>query len=96
MTRPTVLSGSVTLEEILNIAHIFMAAYKVAEETREVTLNLVNLMQQVRVVGIQVYDTNIVATMQAYNIGRLLTHNVADFLKYSPSITVLPLFEGQI
>ena len=36
-------------------------------------------------------DTNIVATMQAYNITHLLTHNIADFQRFEDHITVVPL-----
>lgn len=37
-------------------------------------------------------DTNvIVATMQAYEVQHLLTHNAADFTRFAHLITVLPL-----
>jgi hypothetical protein len=38
-----------------------------------------------------VIDANIVATMVANNISHLLTHNVADFTRFAPYITVVPL-----
>ncbi len=34
---------------------------------------------------------NIVATMQAYGIRHLLTHNTDDFKRFSGLITVLPI-----
>jgi predicted nucleic acid-binding protein len=91
MTRPGIISGAITREEVLNNIQIFSAAFKVADETKEVTDNLINLLRQVNVVGSKIYDTNIVATMQAYNITHILTHNVVDFTNYSSFITVLPL-----
>ena len=34
--------------------------------------------------GKQVHDANIVATMLAHGVGRLLTFNVADFQRFVP------------
>jgi len=36
-------------------------------------------------------DANIVATMQACGIPRLLTHHEADFARHAGTITVVPL-----
>ncbi len=93
MTRPAIVGGSITPEEALNNVSIFMAVYKVADETSEVTARLLSLLQQVSVVGSQIYDANIVATMQTYNMSRLLTHNTVDFLRYNAFVTLLPLIE---
>jgi predicted nucleic acid-binding protein len=93
MTRPTIVSGSVTLEEVLHNVSIFTAAFHVADETGEVTTSLLNLLQQVKVLGSQIYDANIVATMQAYGLVRLLTHNTADFIRYNAFVSILPLIE---
>ena len=41
--------------------------------------------------GKQVHDANIVATMQAYGVNRLLTDNTADYVRFSGLITVIPL-----
>ena len=40
------------------------------------------------------HDANIVATMQVYDIKRLLTHNMRDFARFSSLITILPLEES--
>jgi predicted nucleic acid-binding protein len=95
MTRPTIVSGSITLEEVLHNVSIFTAAFHVADETREVTTRLLSLLRQVKVLGSQIYDANIVATMQAHGLVRLLTHNTADFIRYNAFVTVLPLIEQQ-
>ena len=50
-------------------------------------------MEQVKIVGKQVHDANIVATMQAYQIPYLLTANIGDFNRFSTLITLLPLEE---
>lgn len=93
MTRPTIVSGSISLEEVLQNVSIFTAAFHVADETNEVTTRLLSLLQQISVLGSQIYDANIVATMQAYGLSRLLTHNTADFRRYKAFVTVIPLIQ---
>jgi predicted nucleic acid-binding protein len=39
----------------------------------------------------QVHDANVVATMQAFGIARLLTDNIVDFNRFGSLIVVLPL-----
>jgi hypothetical protein len=41
--------------------------------------------------GKQIHDANIVATMIAYRIEYLLTHNVVDFERFTSLIHILPL-----
>ncbi len=65
--------------------------FRVAEDGPEVTARLLALMRQIPVGGKQVHDANIVATMQAHGIRRLLTHNTADFARFAGLITVVPL-----
>lgn len=91
MTRPAITGGIITPQENLVNISTFSAAFRVADETADVTNRLLSLLQQVSVMGSQIYDANIVATMQAYNITRLLTHNVVDFTRYNSFITVLSL-----
>lgn len=69
----------------------FETRFTIADETSIVTRNLLNLIASVAIGGKQVHDANIVATMQAYNIRRLLTLNTADFARFTPSITLLTL-----
>ena len=65
--------------------------FRVVEDNPLVLDNLISILQTVRVGGKQVHDANIVATMQAHGISRLLTHNTADFARFAQWITVLPL-----
>ncbi len=53
--------------------------------------HVVNLLQTIPTAGKQVHDANIVATMQAYTIQHLLTHNVSDFNRFAGLITIVPL-----
>jgi len=47
-----------------------------------VTAQLVKLMGDFQIGGKQVHGANIVATMLAYGIPSLLTHNVKDFQRF--------------
>ena len=52
---------------------------------------LVDLVRSIVVAGRQIHDANIVATMRAHGVRRLLTHNTDDFVRYNHLITVVPL-----
>jgi len=45
-------------------------------------------MEGFKIGGKQVHDTNIVATMQAYGIPALLTHNTKDFERFGKEVRV--------
>jgi predicted nucleic acid-binding protein len=62
-----------------------------AEDGPSVTDRLLQLLLSIPAGGAQIHDANIVATMEAHGIGRLLTHNTADFARFAKSITILPL-----
>ena len=75
---------------IADVRH-FDGRFHVAEDGPDVTSHLLTLLAQIPVGGRQIHDANIVATMQAHGIPRLLTHNTDDFARYAGLITVLPL-----
>lgn len=91
LTRP----GTTTLASSATTAAADVSAFQkmffVADDTADVTTRLVTLVQSVPMGGKQIHDANLVATMQAYAIPRLLTHNVADFKRFSAWITVIPI-----
>lgn len=91
LTRPgtTTLASPATAGAADVIA--FERMFHVADDTFEVTSRLLDLVQSVPMGGKRVHDANLVATMQAYEIRRLLTHNVADFVRFSAKITVIPI-----
>ena len=72
------------------ILHLERAAI-VADETAAVTQRLLALLAAIPCGGKQVHDANIVATMLVHGVPSLLTHNVADFKRFSHLITVIPL-----
>ena len=61
----------------------FEAHFQIADETAAVTEQLRRLITEVPVGGKQVHDANIVATMLAYDIPALLTHNTRDFERFA-------------
>jgi predicted nucleic acid-binding protein len=62
-----------------------------ADNLSAVTNHLLELVEHFNVKGKQIHDANIVATMLAYGIKRLLTFNTADFERYRSVIEILPL-----
>jgi hypothetical protein len=65
--------------------------FPIAEDEAAVTTYLLTLLRQIPMGGRQIYDANFVATMRQYQITHLLTHNVADFARFQPLITIVPL-----
>jgi predicted nucleic acid-binding protein len=55
------------------------------------TMRWLKLLDTIAIGGKQVYDANIVATMLANNLKQLLTHNTADFARFSSYVDVIPL-----
>ena len=55
---------------------------------RRVTQILCELLAEIPTGGKQVHDANIVATMMAYGIPALLTHNAKDFARFHRHIHI--------
>ena len=66
----------------------FRKRFEVADDTRTVTEQLIKLLGDFKVGGKQVHDANIVATMLAYDIPCLLTHNIKDFQRFEKIIRI--------
>lgn len=86
LVRPKI---GIPLGSLITAIRSFELRYQVAEDSPLVTAQLLTLLEQ----GLsrQVHDTNIVATMIAYGIRRIVTNNPSDFTPFSSSITVVPL-----
>jgi predicted nucleic acid-binding protein len=69
----------------------YLRLFQVAEDTQNVTDRWLALIKQIPTGGKQIHDANIAATMLTYGITDLLTHNVADFNRFSAFITLVPL-----
>jgi len=91
LTRPQTYSSPLVPATLVADVVLFERKFAVAEDNDKVTQHLLDLLVQTRPGGKQVHDANIVATMLTYSIGSILTHNTADFDRFSDIITVLPL-----
>ena len=87
LTRPQVfdnLPKEIVLEQVTQ----FIKKLKVADDTLNVSEHLLQLLADFKVGGKQIHDANIVATMLAYDIPCLLTHNVKDFKRFEEIIEI--------
>lgn len=91
MTRRGQYTGTIPLISLLGDVSRFQTQFLVAEDGPSVTAQLLTLLYSVPCGGKQVHDANIVATMLAHGIPNLLTHNVADFARFSRYVAVVPL-----
>ena len=88
MTRGEGLTAVPPMADLLVDIQFFCQRYRIAEDGPSVTRQLVDLLAAIPCAGKQIHDANIVATMLAGSVGRLLTHNVDDFRRYSNKISV--------
>jgi predicted nucleic acid-binding protein len=65
--------------------------FEIADEPERVTENLFKLIETIPLGGKQVYDANLVATMQAQGIRRIFTLNPFDFERFLPHIEIIRL-----
>ena len=87
LTRPQVfesLPRTTALEQVDQ----FIERFLITDDTVAVSEQLVKLMGEFKIGGKQVHDANIVATMMAYDIPCLLTHNLKDFERFGETINI--------
>ncbi len=87
LTRPQVFENLPRVT-VLEQVDQFIERFQVADDTATASEQLVNLMRDFKIGGKQVHDANIVATMLAYDIPCLLTHNVKDFQRFGEVIRI--------
>ncbi len=90
-SRSSITTGAPRVYEMLDNVQLFRTQFRVVLNTEFVLDHLLTLIQSIPVAGRQIHDANIVATMQVYGVGHLLTHNTTDFARFAHLITVLPL-----
>lgn len=91
MSRPGTVKPPLPITALIADVRTFQSRFLIAEDGPAVTAHLLSLLASAPCAGKQVHDANIVATMLAYGIQRLLTHNMADFSRFAAVITVSPL-----
>lgn len=80
-----------TVDEIDTKLRTMRVLFKIADETEEVTTQLLALMKAYPTGGKQVHDANVVATMLVNGIDTLLTTNIEDMKRFADRITILSL-----
>ncbi len=80
-----------TSQEVARRVRMLMPILMVADETIDVTNQLLLLMDTYPIGGKQIHDANIVATMQIYKITTLFTLNDVDFNRFQSLITIMTL-----
>ena len=87
LTRPQVFEN-LPRTTVLEQVDQFIERFQVADDTAAVSEQLVKLMHDFKIGGKQVHDANIVASMLAYDVPCLLTHNVKDFQRFREVIRI--------
>lgn len=87
-TRPQTFAKPSAPEVVIERVRYLAKHFQVTDDTAAVTGQLIKLMERFQIGGKQVHDANIVATMQAYGIPALLTHNTQDFERFGEIITI--------
>jgi predicted nucleic acid-binding protein len=88
LTRQPVTGRVFALGESLAALQVWLTGCEVLEENAIVLRECLRLVEQFAVLGKQVHDCNIVATMTAHGIRHLATRNAADFRRYDSLISV--------
>lgn len=88
LSRPQTFSKPIPLPVLADDVRRFERVFRVADEDARVTTALLDIIGRVPVGGRQIHDANIVATMVAWGLGRVLTNNAADFERFSPWVEV--------
>ncbi len=87
-TRPQTFARPSTQGVVIERVRYLEERFQVADDTTTVTRQLIKLMENFKIGGKQVHDANIVATMLAYDISCLLTHNTKDFERFGEIIKI--------
>ncbi len=83
LTRRSIGEREYTTAEALETLEDWLRAAVLLIEDGSVARRWEALVDKYKVRGKQVHDTNIVATMLAYDLRRLVTRNPADFERYA-------------
>lgn len=89
VTRPQGGDPALPMAVALERVRGFNARFEVAEDGPETFNQLLGLLARFPTAGKQVHDANLVATMLAYGVTRLLTFNTGDFRRFSPMIEIV-------
>ena len=92
LTRPqSYRPHAAPIADVIRDIRYFEATFTIADETAAVSKRWTDLLEKIPCGGKQVHDANIVATMLVHGVPNLLSHNTADFQRFSHLITIIPL-----
>ena len=91
MTRVQPVGSILPVAQAIADVRRFAQLFEIAEDSSTATAKLLELLQRIPTAGKQIHDANIVATMLANGIRRLVTFNLADFRRFEPLIAIEPL-----
>jgi predicted nucleic acid-binding protein len=89
ITRPQLWMQPKTPAEAVQFGLVLAQDFNILEEGPAAWDQLVALCHRFSFGGRQVHDANIIATMLAHGENRLLTFNVADFLRFNTLVEVV-------
>lgn len=89
ITHPKTFVAPLSIGEIKRQVEAILSLFHVADESAEVTAQLMSILEAYPTRGKQIHDTNIVATMLAYGVDTLLTFNREDFRRFEDRITIV-------
>jgi predicted nucleic acid-binding protein len=90
-THPRTFAQPLTLEQVMFQIQSIQSLFRVADETQDVTTQLLTLIKTYPTQGKQVHDANLVATMLVNHIDTLITINIDDLKRFEPTIKLIPL-----
>ena len=91
VTRPQHGIAAIPVAMAADDIRRFSLGFQIAEDGPATTEHLLELICRFPTGGRQIHDANIVATMLAYGIRRLLTFNADDFLRFAEIIDIQPV-----
>lgn len=91
VTRPQSFMHPMTAEQVEAQVKAMRVLFKIADDTEDVTSQLIALIKTFPTGGKQIHDANIVATMLAYGVPTLLTTNVEDMRRFAVKINLIAL-----
>jgi predicted nucleic acid-binding protein len=91
LTRPQSFPVPVSNRDVVARARSLAGLFPIAEETSAVTDQLFRFVETIPMGGKQIYDANLVATMQVQGIKYLFTLNPSDFRRFSNTTEIITL-----
>jgi predicted nucleic acid-binding protein len=91
VTRPQAFMRPLSANQIDGQAQTIESLFRIAEDSRSVTTQLVELIHLYPTGGKQIHDANIVATMLVHGIPTLITTNLEDMQRFADRISLIQL-----